>query len=208
MEIYNRFLNPETREAQSLWKRAMMERIRGMEGLVADVATGLWGLAQEMLETNPGIIPVSSDIDPLLLEWKRGRVKAATGREFHSVASDAIHFSFADGTFGGIANADGLINMSDAAAFLGEMRRTLKPGGRLAIMHRLFYPDSRSYGLARVYGIHGVLEAGPLAELLESAGFSDAKVVEISQAVWSENPGQSFPLAGDIQRFAIVEATK
>jgi len=208
LDIYRRFLNPQTREAQSIWKKATLERIRGMEGLVADVATGLWGLAQEMMEINPGIIPVSSDIDPLVLEWKRGRIKEASGREFHSVASDALHFSFAGDTFGGIANADGLINMSDAAAFLAEMRRTLKPGGRLAVMHRLFDPGSRSFNLARVYGIDRTLEAGPLSELLQEAGFTDAKIVETSRALWAENPGQSFPLAGDMQYFVIVEAIK
>lgn len=208
METYRRFLNPQTREAREAWIAAMVERVRSMEGLAADVATGLWDLAQGMLDSNPGIVPVSTDLDPWLLAWKRDRVRCAGDRERHSVACDAHHFPFADGAFGGIANADGLINMDDAAAFLAEMRRTLKPGGRLALMHRLFSPDSRSYALARVYGIHRALEPGPLTEMLEAAGFRDARVVEVSRAVWSENPGQSFPVAGDLQIFAIVEAVR
>lgn len=207
-DIYQRFLNQETRDARALWIEAMMERIRGMEGLVADVATGLWGLAGEMLDRNPGIATVSADIDPMLLEWKKKRIKASPGREFHSVASDALHFAFADGTFDGIANADGLINMVDTELFLAEMRRTLKPGRRMVIMHRMFAPGSRSFSLARIYGIHRTLEPGPLLKLLEEAGFSDARVEEVSRAVWADNPAQAFPQAGDLQRFAIVEAVK
>lgn len=208
ISIYRRFLNAETIEAQALWRKAMTERIGRMGGLTADVATGLWGLAQDMLECNHGMVTVSIEIDAGLLKWKNAQLKAPPGCEHHSVASDVLHFAFADNTFDGIANADSLINLSEAEIFLAEMHRTLKPGGRLVAMHRMFGPESRSWRLARVYGIHRTLEPGSLMELLEGAGFRKAKVEEVSRAVWAENPGQVFPVPGDLQTFAIVEAVK
>lgn len=208
MATYLRFLNSETKIARELWIEAMMKRIGYMSGLAADVASGLYPLGQRMLERSRTVIPVSTDIDPRLLDWKRSMTRVPPGREHLWVASDAMHFAFADGTFDYIANADGLINMGETDLFLSEMFRALKPGGRLVIMHRLFSQDTRTYGLARVYGIHRTLEAGPLREMIKRAGFTDVTVEEVSRAVWAENPGQTFPVPGDLQTFAIVEAVK
>lgn len=208
ISTYLRFLNPETKCARELWIEAMMRRIESMSGLAADVASGLYPLGQRMLERSRAVVPVSTDIDPRLLDWKRSLTRVPPSRQHLWVASDAMHFAFADGTFDNIANADGLINMGETDLFLSEMFRALKPGGRLVIMHRLFSPDSRTYGLARVYGIHRTLEAGPLREIIKMAGFADVTVEQVSSAVWAENPGQTFPVPGDLQTFAIVEAVK
>lgn len=208
MTTYIRFLNSETKNARELWIEAMMDRVESMSGLAADVASGLFPLGQRMLDRSRDLVPVSTDIDPRLLDWKRSLTRVPPGREHLWVASDAMHFAFVDGAFDNIANVDGLINLGETDLFLSEMFRTLKPGGRLVMMHRLFSPDSRTYALARVYGIHRTLEAGPLREMLKRSGFADVKVEEVSRAFWAENPGQTFPVPGDLQTFAIVEAVK
>ena len=123
-------------------------------------------------------------------------------------ASAARRFAFRDDVFDAVTSNNGLISVRGSAAFLAEMRRALKPGGRLLLAHRMFDPASRSFQLGRIYGFHQSLERNGMRLLLAAAGFRDATIDAVAEAPWADNPAQPFPVAGDIQQFVMVEAWK
>lgn len=209
LEMHRRFFNPETVAAAEAMRSAVMLRAAGLSGLVADVAVGPGGLLPALFSAAERPAVVAVDIDPLVLCWVRGRiVHKYPDRWFRAVASDARRFSFRDGVFDAVASNNGLLSIRGTAAFLAEMHRSLRPGGRLLIAHRMFDPGSRSCQLGRIYGFHQTLERNSLRLLLGAAGFRDAAVDVVAEAVWADNPAQAFPVAGDIQQFVIVEARK
>ena len=57
-----------------------------------------------------------------------------SGLEVGFVAGDALRLPFANHAFDALAVSYGLRNLSDFSAALGEFRRVLRPGGRLAIL--------------------------------------------------------------------------
>ncbi|WP_026316927.1 demethylmenaquinone methyltransferase [Actinokineospora enzanensis] len=63
------------------------------------------------------------------LEMLRG----GSDRGVPRVAADAFHLPFASGAFDAVTVSFGLRNMNDTVAALAEMRRVVKPGGRLVI---------------------------------------------------------------------------
>ena len=58
----------------------------------------------------------------------------ATGRLERLVAADGMRLPFADAGFDALTVAFGLRNMADYAGALREMRRVLRPGGKLLVL--------------------------------------------------------------------------
>jgi demethylmenaquinone methyltransferase/2-methoxy-6-polyprenyl-1,4-benzoquinol methylase len=54
-------------------------------------------------------------------------------RSVRFVAGDGMHLPFADGTFDAVTISFGLRNIANAPMALREMRRVVRPGGRLVI---------------------------------------------------------------------------
>lgn len=84
------------------------------------------------------------------------------------VAGDALRLPFADGTFDAVTISFGLRNVEDPSTALLEMRRVVRPGGRLVVCE--FARPSRTV-LRSVYdGV--VLRAVPAVARLVSSDFS------------------------------------
>ncbi|GLZ38158.1 demethylmenaquinone methyltransferase [Actinokineospora sp. NBRC 105648] len=60
-------------------------------------------------------------------------LKGGASRGVPRVAADAFHLPFADNAFDAVTVSFGLRNMNDTVAALTEMRRVVRPGGRLVI---------------------------------------------------------------------------
>ncbi len=73
--------------------------------------------------------------------------------------ADAQTLPFAAGSFDGALVAYGLRNVEDPPRALRELRRVLKPGGRLAVLEFFRVPNAAWRGLFRLY-FHGI---APLA---------------------------------------------
>ncbi len=101
---------------------------------VLDIAGGTGDLA---LAFAPKVGPtgqvVHTDINEAMLREGRNRLLDA-GVSLPTLACDAEHLPFADAYFDVVTVAFGLRNMTHKDAALQEMRRVLKPGGKLLVL--------------------------------------------------------------------------
>lgn len=111
------------------WRKVVTSRIkRWKPGRILDVASGTGDLALEIQDACPGCEVVASDFCAEMLQHAADRGLRRT------VVADALNLPFPDGGFDVVTVAFGLRNMADYPAALREMRRVLKPGGRLVIL--------------------------------------------------------------------------
>lgn len=67
------------------------------------------------------------------VDFSLGMLRGGAHRAVPKVAADAFHLPFATGCFDAVTVSFGLRNMHDTVAALREMRRVVRPGGRLVI---------------------------------------------------------------------------
>ncbi len=117
------------------WRRiAARELGLGAGGLVLDLATGTGDLAFAICEAYPNARVVAMDFSETIL---REGARKARLRDVQSVVwgvGDALALPLPDATFDGCTNAFLLRNVVDLPLCLREMRRVVKPGGRVVCM--------------------------------------------------------------------------
>ncbi|HTM19930.1 MAG TPA: methyltransferase domain-containing protein [Kofleriaceae bacterium] len=168
-----------------LWAAATESRARArtleLAGIrdgerILEIAVGTGGTFAEVVRRIPGGTNTGIDLTPEMLA--RARAKAeATGVPHTLEVGDATALSFADGAFDLVLNAYmfDLLPEGDFARVLGEMRRVLRPGGRLVLtnMARGRHLRHRVYEL--VYRLRPELLGGcrgvELRPHLQAAGF-------------------------------------
>jgi demethylmenaquinone methyltransferase/2-methoxy-6-polyprenyl-1,4-benzoquinol methylase len=169
------------------WRRATVAAVVRPGDRVLDAACGTGDLA--VAAKRAGADVVGLDFSPAMLE--RARRKDA-GIEW--VQGDALALPFPDASFDAATIGFGVRNLDDLAAGLRELRRVLRPGGRLGVLEitrprgplRVFY----SLWFDRIVPLLGkVLPGGAayaylpasvrrfpppdeLAQLLEESGFA------------------------------------
>ncbi len=115
---------------------------------------------------------VGVDISPSMLgEAARRARKAGASPSF--VRADAAALPFADASFSGAVCGGTLNELGDPAAALGETRRVLGPGSRLAIMGILRAGTPNGRRLQRFLSTGGIRFFAPeeLQGMLDAAGF-------------------------------------
>ncbi|MBI4663564.1 MAG: class I SAM-dependent methyltransferase [Verrucomicrobia bacterium] len=130
------------------------------------------------------------------------------------IRGDALGIPFRDSEFDVVTIGYGLRNLEDPQAGLEEMRRVLKPGGRLLILDfgkpdhaawrkiyfaylrwcvpwfgRLFCGDSQTYAYILESLLHYPAQRG-IADLMQRMHFSDVRVVNFLGGIMSINYGQ------------------
>jgi demethylmenaquinone methyltransferase/2-methoxy-6-polyprenyl-1,4-benzoquinol methylase len=138
-----------------LWKRFAVEQSRVRPGeRVLDVAGGTADLAR-LYARRVGArgSVVLTDINAAMLGIGRDRL-LDDGAIVPAVRCDAERLPFADSSFDCVSVAFGLRNMTHKEAALAEMRRVLRPGGRLMVLEfsRIWKPlaplyDAYSFGV-------------------------------------------------------------
>jgi demethylmenaquinone methyltransferase/2-methoxy-6-polyprenyl-1,4-benzoquinol methylase len=114
---------------------------------VLDVAAGSGDLAREFARrAGPGGEVWLTDINREMLERGRDRL-LDRGLQLPAVQCDAEALPFPSDHFDCVSVAFGLRNMTDKEAALAEMRRVLKPAGRLLVLEfsRVWAPLARAY---------------------------------------------------------------
>ena len=118
-----------------LWKRFAVEQSFVTPGArVLDVAGGTGDLARLFAErVGPRGAVVLTDINANMLAAGRDRLLDA-GRLIPAVRCDGERLPFPSDCFDCVSIAFGLRNMTRKDAALAEMRRVLRPGGRLLVL--------------------------------------------------------------------------
>ena len=120
------------------WNRAsrvFAPILRRPEAQVLDLCCGTADMTAALLArrpTVPGAAAITAiDFSHEMIE--RGRVKLA-GRPVRFIEADALDLPLADGSQDLVVSAFGFRNLADYDAGLREIRRVLRPGGRIGIL--------------------------------------------------------------------------
>jgi demethylmenaquinone methyltransferase/2-methoxy-6-polyprenyl-1,4-benzoquinol methylase len=159
-----------------LWKRFAVEASGVRPGeRVLDVAGGTGDLAR-LFSRRVGVRGevVLTDVNPAMLRQGRDRL-LDTGMVLPLVQCDAEELPFPSNRFDCVSVAFGLRNMTHKEAALAEMRRVLKPGGRLVVLEfsKAWAPvkplyDAYSFGLLPRLGKFVANDAAAYRYLAES----------------------------------------
>ena len=106
------------------------------EGIsILDVATGTGDLAIMACRQLPSCTVVGCDISDGMMDIGRRKVaEAGLSHRIQFQREDCSCLSFADSTFDAVVSAFALRNFEDLDRCLSEMRRVLRPGGRLSVI--------------------------------------------------------------------------
>ena len=118
-----------------LWKAFTVRQADVRPGMrVLDIAGGTGDLARAFAERagDSGLV-VLSDINMSMLRAGRDKL-LDKGRMLPLVQCDAEHLPFADDSFDVVSVAFGLRNMTHKEAALAEMRRVIRPGGKVLVL--------------------------------------------------------------------------
>jgi demethylmenaquinone methyltransferase/2-methoxy-6-polyprenyl-1,4-benzoquinol methylase len=118
-----------------LWKAFTIRQAGVRRGMrVLDVAAGTGDLARAFArEAGPEGLVVLTDINEQMLTAGRDRL-LDEGRILPAVRCDAERLPFPDRSFDVVSVAFGLRNMTHKEQALAQMRRVLRPGGRLLVL--------------------------------------------------------------------------
>jgi len=143
------------------WRRAAVRAAAPRAGeTLLDLACGTGDLAAAL--ARPGACIVAADFTLPMLVRARARLSGRAS----PVAADALRLPFAAATFDAVTVAFGLRNFADTTEALSEMRRVLKPGGRLVVLE-FSRPRGALAPLLRLYIERFV---PPLGQLLTGRG--------------------------------------
>lgn len=115
------------------WRRVAASLAYPGRGRVLDVATGTGDIALELARYTDSVVGL--DLCPEMLS--RGHLKTEKKGLRSSVdfiVGDALALPFSDNSFDCALNGFALRNVSDINIFLAELRRVLKPGGRVVCL--------------------------------------------------------------------------
>jgi demethylmenaquinone methyltransferase / 2-methoxy-6-polyprenyl-1,4-benzoquinol methylase len=115
-----------------LWRRKLVNLIgQTHPKKILDVATGTADLAIAESRLKPDQI-IGIDISEKMLEI--GRTKITAYPNIQLQLGDSEHIQFPDNTFDAVSVSFGVRNFENVSAGLLEMRRVLKPGGKVFIL--------------------------------------------------------------------------
>lgn len=182
-----------------VWRRRAVAELNLLPGdRVIDLCCGTGDLSQEMLKAvSPGGSVVGVDFAPLMLDKAR---KKLPHLEF--LQGNVLEVALPAGTFEAAAMAFGPRNIHDLQALWREMRRLVRPGGRVmtlectrppgifGLFHRLYLTyvlpvlgsmlagDAAAYRyLART--VRAFLNASELSQSMREGGLQDVRTVSL-----------------------------
>jgi demethylmenaquinone methyltransferase/2-methoxy-6-polyprenyl-1,4-benzoquinol methylase len=118
------------------WRRRLVAAaVAGAPRDVLDLATGSGDVAFALGRAEPGARITGADFClPMLAEAERKKAASGGGANVAFRPADALALPFPSGSFDAVTIAFGLRNLADRARGLAEMRRVLRPGGRLLVL--------------------------------------------------------------------------
>ena len=140
------------------WRRRTAKALElAPDGCVLDLATGTADLALELAATYPSARVVGLDQASRMLAIGARKVERRGLRaRVELVRGDASELPFPAASFAACTMAFGIRNMPDRMRVLGELRRVLRPGGRVAILE-LTEPGGGWLGRVARCHVHGLV---------------------------------------------------
>ncbi len=117
----------------SRWRRVAVRLAQPERALALDVATGTGDMALELARYTDSVV----GLDLCWEMMKRGQVKLekkGAEKRVDFIMGDALALPFSDNSFDCALNAFALRNVADIKLFLAELRRVIKPGGRVVCL--------------------------------------------------------------------------
>ena len=145
-----------------LWRRkAIGELLRdlGETPRLLDLGAGTMDGAVEIARRAPGARIMAADFAREMLRAGRGKLTAADDAGRHLAAriapniADGHALPFVDGAFDGAFSAFCVRNLSDLPRGMRELRRVVRPGGRIVILE-FFRPEKTRFFFDKIYNAH------------------------------------------------------
>lgn len=208
IKAYNAYKNKETLEAQKIHREYMEGLIEGFSGMVCDLSTGMGSNLQKMLNAkNKNFSIVCTDIDKRILMLTRKLKQTDDNRVFY-IATDGRAMSIKDNSFDLVTSLAALGNIPESDKVVREIYRILKPKGKILIQGSYIEKGSKSFEVAQSKGLERGLVEEYLINDLKAAGFENIVSTIVAEAIWAENPYDLLPVAGDTQRYCIIQAER
>jgi demethylmenaquinone methyltransferase/2-methoxy-6-polyprenyl-1,4-benzoquinol methylase len=166
---YDRLNHLMSMSIDRIWRGQALDCLELKDGeLVLDIATGTGDMAIQAL-TRADCSMIGIDLSRNMLEiavqkWER----KGPGYAFPAVQGNALSMPFREGTFDKAMVAFGIRNVQDVGAFLAEVNRVMKKGGRFAVLElsvpvcRITRPLYLTY-LTQILPLIGSMQSGDLA---------------------------------------------
>jgi ubiquinone/menaquinone biosynthesis methyltransferase len=137
-----------------IWRKKAITRL--LDGLgeaprILDLGAGTLDGAREIARRAPGARVAAADFSREML--RAGRKKLGDAMQVETHAADGHALPYRDGAFDGAFSAFCVRNLADLPRGLGELRRVVRPGGRIAILE-FCRPERPRFFFDRVYNAH------------------------------------------------------
>ena len=197
------------------WRKVVREKLAGIleneNAVVLDVACGTGDLSLELQKHAKARVIGTDFCRPMLAIANQKAAKLDLPVPY--VEADAMQLSFADESFDAVTIAFGLRNLSNFEDGLRELRRILKPGGKLAVLEfsaplfpgfkalfNLYFTQILPRIGGMVSGSRGAYEYLPdsvskfpdqkdLVKMMESAGFSNVDYKNLTGGIAAIHTG-------------------
>lgn len=192
---------------------AMIDRLALRPDAVhLDVASGTGEPGLTIARQLPHGRVVLTDLAPAMLGYASGRA-AAEGLPVEVRACSADALPFDDGAFDSVSCRMGLMFVPDIAAALAEMRRVLRPGGRLALSVWAEPAGNpwATVGMAAVAteialppprpdapGLFRCAAPGAVATAMREAGFSEVEEIGVDSAMVTATPDEYWAMTCEV----------
>jgi ubiquinone/menaquinone biosynthesis methyltransferase len=139
-----------------IWRKKAITHL--LDGLgeaprILDLGAGTLDGALEIARRAPGAQVAAADFSREMLRAGRNKLGGGGRARVETHAADGHALPYRDGAFDGAFSAFCVRNLADLPRGLGELRRVVRPGGRIAILE-FCRPERPRFFFDRVYNAH------------------------------------------------------